>query len=128
MIGQMTIWDMMPAEEEVALDPLREVALMASPYWTTSWEDLTEMLAEEPTSTEWVQAVKKEFCPYGFAGHYGADGPVPEYTMKNGYIELATTLDGKRRCYKWSEFAERVRELIQEGERGSARMNRRIKT
>lgn len=119
MIGQMTIWDLMPAEEEVALDPLRQVALMASPYWTTSWEDLTATLMTEPTITEWTKAVKKEFCPYGFAGHYGADGPVPEYTMKNGYIELATTLDGERRrySYKWSEFAERVRELIQEGGR-----------
>ena len=41
MIGQMTIWDLMPTEEEEALDPLREVALMASPYWTTSWDDET---------------------------------------------------------------------------------------
>lgn len=123
MIGQMTIWDLMPVKK---VDPLLEVALMASPYWTTSWEDLTEMLAEEPTITEWTKAVKKEFCPYGYAGHYGAAGPVPEYTMKNGYIELATTLDGERRRYKWSEFAERVRELIQEGERGAERMNRRI--
>lgn len=124
MIGQMTIWDLMPAE--VALDPLREVALMASPYWTTSWEDLADALTKNTNGAEWVQAVKKEFCPYGYAGHYGADGPVPEYTMKNGYIELATTLDGERRCYKWTDFAERVRELIQEGERGAERMNRRI--
>jgi len=125
MIGQMTIWDLMPVKK---VDPLREVALMASPYWTTSWDDLAATLMTEPNSAEWTKAVKKEFCPYGFAGHYGADGPVPEYTMRNGYIELATTLDGERRRYKWTDFAERVRELIQEGERGAERMNRRIMT
>lgn len=100
-------------------DPVRGVAFMSTPYWTTSREKIAKAVDEEIKS--FTKTVKEEYCPYGFVGHYGAANECPaveEYEMKAAGINI-TYLDAEgyrqvTKC-KWRDFARAIAELIAEG-------------
>lgn len=119
MIGQMTIYDLMP---ERTFDPLREVARRATPYWTTSWRDLAAILKTCNCQNEWAAAVKHEFSPYGHAGHYGCSGRLIGWNLNTDLIEITFRSENIKdlrpvvRKYSWSDFAEEIAKRIMEGD------------
>ena len=116
---QLSLFDFPGVER---FDPIRAVAKMASPYWMDSKRKLKELYKKNPTEAEWTTAVKKEYCPYGFVGHYGAARSFPDvedYDMRAGKILIEYYDEqGWRRTKKatWSEFAHEIGVMIAFGE------------
>ena len=104
------------------LNPLREVAKRARPYWVSSRSDLIKLRRQSPNMIDWTMAVKHEYCPYGGAGHYGSgagantlEGWVMSYHgVKVMWIDENGRHD--QRTYAWSHFANQVKHLIDAGE------------
>lgn len=100
-------------------DPVRGVAIMSTPYWTTSRETIIKAVGEN--ISKFTKTVKEEYSPYGFAGHFGTADECPaveEYEMKAAGINI-TYLDAEgyrqvTKC-KWRDFARAIAELIAEG-------------
>lgn len=115
---QLTIFDLLHPGR---IDPLREVAKHAGVYWTTSKGRLRSLYRERPTRETWREAVREEYSPYGYAGHYGdGDGPnsVHEWTFTSKGVKIGyTDEEGNRQEEKksWADFAEKVAQLIEEG-------------
>ena len=118
MIQQLNLFDQI----EKRFDPLRETATRARPYWTTSAKTLVDLCSEDPDIERWTKAVKNEYCPYGFAGHLGADnGPGTligwELRTKNVMItfldKYGTT---QTMTATWQDFAREIADLIWSGE------------
>lgn len=100
-------------------DPVRGVAIMSHPYWTTSRETIIKAIGEN--ISEFTKIVKEEYSPYGFAGHSAIPDECPAveaYEMKTAGIDI-TYLDAEgyrqvTKC-KWRDFARAIAELIAEG-------------
>ena len=118
MYNQLSLFDLPGVER---FDPVRAVAKMASPYWTDSIRRLKELNKKNPTEDRWTTAVKKEYCPYGFVGHYGASRGFPDveaYEMRAGKILIEYyDEEGQRHSKKatWSEFAHEIGVMIANG-------------
>jgi len=70
MEGQMTIFEWLEPDR---IDPIMEVAKHDGLYWTTSRQTLIDLYAKRPGIKDFARAVREEYCPYGFAGHYGGN-------------------------------------------------------
>lgn len=119
MQGQMSIYDLLYPDR---INPIAEVAKKASPNWTTSSRKLIDLCNTDPDIKLFAKAVKNEYCPNVFAGHYGGD-PSPNnlqgWEMRNNII-IAWYYDteGKRqeRKYSWEDFAREIANLIWSGQ------------
>ena len=118
--GQLSLFSLMEPSKPSAA---RYVALTSSPYWTTSWDRIKAV--QDNNIREITRVVKKEFCPYEYAGHYGSDGDYIGYVMRMKAITvmLAPAKDGQYSGgdvkVKWEDFAREVIDLIWKGERGN---------
>lgn len=116
---QMTIFDILYPER---INPVCEVAKMSRPYWTTSRQKLINLCNRDPDIKTFAAAVKHEYSPYGFAGHYGGnDKPntMIGYTMRTNLIEMEyVDATGKkiRAVCSWEDFAREVADMIWSGE------------
>lgn len=116
---QMTIFDVLYPER---IDPVKEVAKMADPYWTTSRQKLIDLCNTDPDIEDFAAAVKHEYSPYGFAGHYGGDdkpNTMIGYTMRTNLIEMEYIDNaGKkiRTVCSWEDFTREVADMIWSGE------------
>ena len=117
MPGQLSLF-----HKEPEISAARYVAFNSSPYWTTSW-DAIKAVQDEDIKTI-TRVVKNEFCPYGYAGHYGSEGRYVGYDMKPRRIRvyLAPASDddysGGEEKVTWEDFAREVIDLIWSGEKG----------
>ena len=121
MDGQMRLFDWLYPDQ---LNPLREVAKNAGPYWTTSRQKLIDLCNTDPDIDIFAKAVKEEYCPYGLSGHYGGDGKpntMEGWDMTSGkimtYFWDAEGLRKERR-YSWKDFAIEISDLIWANEYG----------
>lgn len=118
MIQQLNLFDQIDAK----FDPLHEMATRARLYWTTSAKTLVDLCNEDPDIERWTKAVKNEYCPYGYVGHFGADnGPGTligwELRTKNvtiKYIDKYGTVQNM--VATWKDFAREIADLIWSGE------------
>ncbi len=118
MTGQLSLFDRVDAK----FDPLRETATRARLYWTTSAKTLVDLCSEDPDIERWTEAVKNEYCPHGYAGHFSAgNGPDTligwELRTKNvaiKYIDKYGTT--QTMTATWKDFAREVADLIWSGE------------
>jgi hypothetical protein len=107
------------------LNPIKEAARMARPYWTVSRQVLIKLYAGKPSRTEWIKAVHNEYCPYGYAGHYGANGQpdaVTGWTLTSEKVTvewLDTNKKHQTEVYSWGDFSEEIADLIRCGEWGN---------
>ena len=114
MTGQMTIYDILYPGR---INPIREVAKHASVYWTDSREKIATLVNTDPDIKELAAAVKHEYSPYGFAGHYGGDhspNSMLGWTLKANHIETEyfdTDGSKKTRIYSWEDFAREIADL-----------------
>ena len=119
MQGQLSIFDFLYPDK---FDPIKEVAKMAGPHWTDSKQKLIKLLDEDPGIDRWARAVRREFCPYGAAGHYSRiDKPntLQSYDMRTASIKVEyTNSAGKRieQTYSWDDFARELADMIWMGE------------
>lgn len=116
---QMTLYDLL---YPTRINPIVEVAKNAGPYWTTSRQKLIDLCNTDPDIKLFAKAVKEEYCPHGFAGHYGGDhspNTMQGYEMR---IDKITTWfydpEGERqeRIYSWEDFAREIADLIWSGQ------------
>lgn len=119
MQGQITIFDWLEPDR---IDPIREVAKHAGPYWTDSRKKLIAQFREGMDVKTFARAVKQEYSPYGCNGHYGGnDEPntmlgwdLQTSRIKTIYIDSMG--ERQERAYSWEDFARVVGEMIQSGE------------
>lgn len=118
MIQQLNLFDQI----EKRFDPLRETATRARLYWTTSAKTLVDLCNEDPDIERWTKAVKNEYCPYEFAGHWGADnGPGTligwELRRKNVTIRYLDKYGTTQiMVATWQDFAREIADLIWSGD------------
>ncbi|MBQ1779403.1 MAG: hypothetical protein IIZ93_14715 [Acidaminococcaceae bacterium] len=116
---QMTIFDLLYPDK---INPIREVAKMESPYWTTSRSKLIDICNQDPDIKEFAKAVKQEYCPYGLSGHYSRNNranSIQAYDLKTNLIEAQwndETCALKMGCFSWEDFAREIADLIFSGE------------
>ena len=119
MTGQMTIYDLLYPER---INPIREVAKRSRPYWTTSRLELIDLCNTDPDIKTFAAAVKHEYSPYGFAGHFGGSGEpntIEGWDMLTNIVKIYFyDAEGKRteRAYSWEDFAREIADLIWSGE------------
>ena len=119
MNEQINIYDLLYPDR---INPIREVARQAGPYWTTSERKLIDLCDTDPDIRTFTKAVKNEYCPNEFAGHYGGDhspNTLQGYEMRRDTITAwFYDPDGKRqeRKYSWEDFAREIADLIWSGE------------
>lgn len=117
--GQMSIYDFLCQEE---LNPIREVAKKAHPYWADSKKKIIEVLEQDPSDINLVwHTVKEEYCPNGYCGHYGAGrGPntLEGWTMTPRHITaIYHDKNGTEveRAYSWADFSREIFDLWCQG-------------
>lgn len=117
MEGQMSIFDFIEH-----YSPLREVAEMASPYWTSSRKKLNNMLQNVPDLKTFAAAVRHEYCPYGLNGHYGSPRSntncVYAYDMMTNKIKVQyfdERGNDTERWFSWEDFSRVLRDVILRG-------------
>ena len=118
MIGQMTIFDVLNPHQ---LNPLREVARKATPYWKTSRNKIIK--ADKSDIYAFSNVVKNEYCPYEGAGSCGRSikqmNELDGWDFKRGRIIVVYYDEtGKRQTgkYLWVNLAREIAELIARGE------------
>lgn len=121
MNEQMTIFDVLYPER---INPVREVAKQASPYWETSKQKLINLCNSDPDIKPFAKAVRNEYCPYGCAGHYSREN-VPNrmqnYDMRSDLIWIEYTDERgewHKNAYSWEDFAREIADMIWSGEYG----------
>lgn len=112
--GQMNIFDFIQRPD----DPIRNAIKHMSPYWTSSRKDIVNAYY---SGKGFVEAVKHEYCPYGFAGHYGGD-----FGKRGVFTLIGWTLKPNKIVFEydpyrvesitWKEFADHIADLIRKGE------------
>lgn len=94
--------------------PERFVARISHPYWKGSAKMIAEAVRSGCTLNELTEIVKHEYCPYGFAGHYGFHDQYDGYDMTPGNITIHKK-DGDSRI-TWRSFAKVIAEMVESGE------------
>ena len=121
MDGQMSIFDFFEH-----FNPLREVAKIASPYWTSSCQTLMNLCNTDPDISIWTKTVKHEYCPYGLSGHYcdlNKPNTLKRYDMMTNLITVEyydSRGDKQERAFSWADFAREIADMIWRGEWGEA--------
>lgn len=117
--AQITIFDLIYPDK---INPIREVAKQASPYWTTSKKKIIDLCDDDPDIKAFAKAVRHEYCPYGCAGHYSRNN-VPNrmqnYDMRADLINVCYTDEQgnyQKRSYSWEDFAREIADLIWSGQ------------
>lgn len=119
MNEQMTIFDVLYPER---INPVREVAKKAGPYWTTSKQKLIDLCNADPDIKTFARAVRHEYSPYGFAGYYGgSDEPntLVKYDLNTSLIKMVYNDGAGRRTEavcSWEDFARELSFMIWAGE------------
>ena len=104
------------------IDPLKEVARTADPYWAGSRRKLIDLVNTDPDISTLAAAVRHEYAPYGAAGSCGLGGPensLQAYDMRAGWIHVRWTDETGRKqikMFKWEDFAREIADLIRSGE------------
>ena len=119
MRGQMSIYDFI-ADISPAFNPVENLAhyLVWGDGRTPTRERLIRRLADNELTDE---AVRKEYCPYGFSGQYlhPKNGKVHEYDMRLGGVAIAWVDDdgaeGRKRI-TWQELADAIRKELEDGQ------------
>lgn len=112
---QMTIFDILYPKR---LNPIEEVARQSRPYWTTSRQKLIGLCNTDPDIKVFSKAVRREYCPHGFAGHRGfGNGPNSLYgwDMTPKHIKTYFYDAEEKKCerlYSWNDFAVEISMLI----------------
>lgn len=126
MQGQMDLFDWLYPDR---INPIREVAKIAGPYWTTSRKKLIDLYNTDPDIGVLAAAVREEYCPYEAAGHYGLGGDknsLQSYDMRRGWIHVRWKDEtGKRqiKMFRWEDFAREIADMIMSGEYAAGREN-----
>ena len=119
MKGQLSIFDMLYPD---AINPLQEVAKRANPMWTTSRKKLIDLAETDPDIDIWTKAVRREYCPYGLAGHYSPSrerNKLIGFEMRTNDITVEYVDSEGHDCKiirSWQDFAREVMDLIWRGE------------
>ena len=116
---QITIFDVLYHDR---LDPIKEVAKQAGPYWITSRQKLIDLCNTDPGIDLFAKAVRHEYCPYGLSGRLGGSGEpntmegwdMTPRNIKTSFWDAAG--ERKERIYSWRDFAREVADLIWSGE------------
>ena len=114
MNGQMSIFDFIPRTD----DPIRNAIKRMRPYWTSSRQTIMDAYR---TGKDFAKAVKNEYCPYGFSGHYGGDfGKNGVFTLTGWEMrnsKIVFEYDPRRiEVMTWADFAEHIADLIRTNE------------
>lgn len=110
MTGQMSIFDFLPRQD----DPIRNAIKRMRPYWTSSRQRIIDAYY---SGNNFVETVKREYSPYGHAGHYGGDfGKKGVFTL-TGWELKANRITFQYDPYRietitWADFAEHIADLI----------------
>lgn len=119
MTGQLSIFDWLYPER---INPLRELAKKAGPYWTDSKKRLIDLANTDPDIGTLTAAVRHEYCPHGAAGCYGLgkeENSLQSYDMRTGWIHVRWKDEsgkGQMQMFKWEDFAREIADLIWSGE------------
>lgn len=114
MTEQMTIFDFLPRPD----DPIRNAIKHMQPYWTSSRQTIIEAYG---SGKNFVKTVKHEYCPYGYAGHYGGDfGKKGVFTLTGWELTATKIIFGfdpyRIETMTWRTFADHIADLIRTGE------------
>lgn len=112
---QMTIFDFLTDEQDAITNAVKHM----TPYWVDSRKRIIEHYSK--TGKLPVGVVKDEYCPNGFAGHYGGDfGKKGVFTLV-GWDMKPTKIIFEYDPYMveqmtWAELADIICQLIRRGE------------
>lgn len=116
MDGQMTLFDWLYPDQ---LNPIREVAKIANPYWKESRQKLIELDKTDPDINTFAREVRKEYCPYGASGQFGLNhhkaNELLGYDMRSNKIMVYFYNHERQkqtREYSWCDFAREIADLI----------------
>lgn len=110
-------------EAPTQYDPLAELVTVAGAYWTTSRKRIREAIRQNTDTETLAEIVRDEYCPYGFAGHYGAERQLPGLCEWEFWAQRITykylDADGNQQSGKcnWKQFADAIRRHIWNGGR-----------
>lgn len=113
MTGQMNIYDLLYPDR---INPIREVAKMASPYWKNAGEKIRAFVDSD--IKDLAKVVRHQYCPYGAAGHYGMGkgaNTLNGYDMRSDliWVDWIDEENKKQRsAYSWEDFTREVVDLI----------------
>ena len=112
--GQMSIFDFIECPD----DPIRNAIKHMRPYWTSSRQTIIDAYR---SGKNFIETVKHEFSPYGFAGHYGGD-----FGKRGVFTLIGWTLETNKVIFEydprmvetmtWTKFADHIADLIRKGE------------
>lgn len=117
MSAQMSIFDILYPDR---IDPIAEVAKMATPMWTRSRDSIIKC-HDKLDLKHFAAAVRHEYCPYGCAGHYGGEhtpNTMIGYDMRTPDISVEyydEHGDRQRIIISWEDFAREIRHMIETG-------------
>ena len=117
---QMTIYDILCPEK---INPIRALAETVNPHYTQSKTWILSAYRKNPGMESFSRAVRKQYCPWGYAGHFGhaAEGTneLDGWEMRNDVIKVwYFDEEGKKqeRWYTWQDFADEIQNMIINGE------------
>lgn len=96
--------------------PARFVAEIARGYWTTSMGLIIKAVNDGCTIDELTKIVKEEYCPYGYAGHYGFGDEYNGYDLTPGKIWIHTKKQMREFSISWRDLAEEIADMVETGE------------
>ena len=102
-----------------AYDPLYELAKQAGPYYKDSKQIIADLIKQNSTNGQLALEVRKQYSPYGCAGHYGSDGDgLNAWNFASDHIQVTYTLDGERKTIveTWENFALAIWEAYKAGQ------------
>ena len=102
-----------------AYDPLYELAKQAGCFFTDSKQTIIDCIKQQPSNRQLAVEVRKQYSPYGCAGHYGSDGDgLNAWNFASDHIQVTYTLDGERKTIveTWENFALAIWEAYKAGQ------------
>lgn len=118
MEGQISLFDIL---EPNRFDPMKALASMASPYWTTSRQTIIDEVNKGASTDAMAEVVKEEYCPYGYSGRYRHDyipNTIDEWTFKTNKIHVEWTDAAgqqQKQDFSYKDFTKAVVEAILAG-------------